>query len=82
VKDNRMLFYRHIDVMVGKVLAMLEFVQRLSSEFKDFYYLRTLNVSLMHQKFEYASCVWQPFHDVPISRIEHVQRKFVRYSLR
>jgi hypothetical protein len=30
----------------------------------------------------YASCVWRPFYDVHISRIERVQGKFVRYALR
>jgi hypothetical protein len=41
----RMSFSKHIDVTVGKALAMLEFVKRLSDEIVDPYTL------------EYASCV-------------------------
>jgi hypothetical protein len=59
--DCRMSFSRHIDVTVGKTLAMLGFVKRLSGEFRDPYTLRNLYVSLVHPKLEYASCVWRLF---------------------
>jgi hypothetical protein len=54
--DSRMSFSRHIDVTVGKVLAMLGFVKR-SGEFRDPYTLRTLYVSLVRLKLEYTICV-------------------------
>jgi hypothetical protein len=57
-------------------------VKRLSGEFKDPYTLRTFNVSLVRPKLDYASCVWRPFYDVHISRIERMQIKFVRYAIR
>jgi hypothetical protein len=41
VMDSWMSFSRHIDVTVEKALAMLEFVKRLSGEFRDLY-IRTL----------------------------------------
>jgi hypothetical protein len=62
-------------------LGILGLVKRLSSEFRDHYTLRTLYVSLVRPKLEYASRVWRPFYDMHISRIERVQRKFVRYAL-
>jgi hypothetical protein len=74
--DSRMSFSRH--ATVGKVLAMLGFVKRLSGEFRDPYTLRTLLVSLVRSKIEYARCVWRPIYDVHINRIERVLRKFVR----
>jgi hypothetical protein len=58
---------------------MLGFVKRLSCESRD---LKTLYVSLVRLKLEYASCVWRPFYGAHIDRIEHVQGKFVRYALR
>jgi hypothetical protein len=57
-------------------------VKRLSCEFRDPYTLKTLYVSLVRPKLEYASCVWRPFYGAHIDRIERVQRKFVRYALR
>jgi hypothetical protein len=38
--DSKMPFSRHIDVTVGKYLAMQEFVKRLSGEFRDPFILR------------------------------------------
>jgi hypothetical protein len=44
--------------------------------------IKTLYVSLVRPKLEYASCVWRPFYGAQIDRIERVQRKFVKYALR
>jgi hypothetical protein len=52
-----------------------------SGEFREFYTLRTLYVSLVRPKLEYASYVWRRCFDVHISRIERVQRKLVGYAL-
>jgi hypothetical protein len=77
IMDIRMSLIRYIDVTVGRALAMLRFVKRLTCEFKDPYTLEILYVS---RKLEYASCVWQPLYGTHIDRIERVQRKFVRYA--
>jgi hypothetical protein len=69
VMDSKISFSMHIDVTVGKALAMLRFVKRLSGEFRDPHTLRTFFVSLVRPKLEYAICVWRPFYDVHISRI-------------
>jgi hypothetical protein len=42
-----MPFSRHIDVMLGKALAMLGFVKRFSLEFRDPYLVKILYVSLL-----------------------------------
>jgi hypothetical protein len=77
-----MSFTGHINVTVGKALAMMGFGKRLSCKFRDPYTLKTLYVSLVRPKLEYASCVWRPFYGAHINRIERVQRKFVRYAMR
>jgi hypothetical protein len=33
--DSKMSFAEHLDIAVGKALAMLGFVKRISSEFRD-----------------------------------------------
>jgi hypothetical protein len=80
--NRKMSFTGHIDDTVEGALAMLGFVKRLSFEFKDPYTLKTLYVSLVRPKLEYASCVWRSFFDAHIDRNERVQRKFVSYTLR
>jgi hypothetical protein len=47
VMYSRMLLAEYIDVTAGKAFAVLEFVKRLSREFRDPYTLRTFNVSLV-----------------------------------
>jgi hypothetical protein len=68
IMDSKMSFTGHIDVTVGKALAMLGFVKRLSCEFRDHYTLKTLYVSLVPPKLEYAICVWRPFYGAHIDR--------------
>jgi hypothetical protein len=79
--DSKMSFTGHIEVTVGIALAMLEFVNWLSYEFRDPNALKAFYVSLVRLKLEYASCLWQPFYGAHIDRIERVHKKFVRYAL-
>jgi hypothetical protein len=66
-----------------KAFAMLGFIRiRLSFEFRDPYNLKSLYTSLVRSKLENASCVWSPFYDVHVDKVERVQRRFIRYALR
>jgi hypothetical protein len=47
IMDSKMSFTGIIDVTVGRALAMLRFVKRLSYELRDPYTLKTLHVSLV-----------------------------------
>jgi hypothetical protein len=78
IMDVKMSFSEHVNVMVA--FAMLGFIRRLSLEFRDPYTLKSLYMSLVHPKLEYASCVWNPFYDVCVDRVESVQRRFIRYD--
>jgi hypothetical protein len=54
IMESKMSFTGHIDVTVGKALAMLGFVKKFSCEFRGRYTLRTLYVSLVRPKLEYS----------------------------
>jgi hypothetical protein len=58
IMDEKMTFSEHVDVMVAKAFAMLGFIRRFSLEFRDSYTLKSLCMSLVRPKLEYASCVW------------------------
>jgi Reverse transcriptase (RNA-dependent DNA polymerase) len=36
----------------------------------------------VRSKLEYANCVWQPFYDTHINRIERIQEKFIKHDFR
>jgi hypothetical protein len=50
IMDEKIYFSEHMDVMVGKAFAMLGFIRRLSSEFRDPYTLKSLYTSLVRPK--------------------------------
>jgi hypothetical protein len=70
---EKMTFSKHLDVMVAEAFAMLGFIMRLALQFKDPYTLKSLYTSLVRPKLEYPSCVWNPFYDVRVDRVERVQ---------
>jgi hypothetical protein len=53
-------FSKHVDVLVGKAFVMMEFIRGPSFEFRDPYTLKSLYMSFVRPKLEYASCVWSP----------------------
>jgi hypothetical protein len=66
IMDDKMTFSEDVDVI------------RLSLEFRrDPYTLKSLYTSLVRPKLEYASCMWRPFYDVCVDRVERVQRLFI-----
>jgi hypothetical protein len=50
IMDSKMSFDELVDIAVGKALAKLGFVKRMSSEFRDPYTIKTLYVSLVRFK--------------------------------
>ena len=51
-------------------------------EMLDPYCAKTLFISLVRSIFEYACQVWSPHYDIHISRIESIQRRFLKFALR
>jgi hypothetical protein len=57
------------------------FIMRVGRDFRDPYALKSLYVSLVRSKLEYASCVSMPYQNGRIARLERVQEKFILYAL-
>lgn len=80
--DRELTFRSHYSELIAKGNKQLGFVCKIASEFRDPTCLRTLYCSLVRPILEASSVVWCPYQDIWISKIEAVQKKFVRYALR
>jgi hypothetical protein len=68
IMDSKLTFSEHVDVTVSKARQMLGFIMRVGRDFRDPYALKSLYVSLVRSKLEYASCVWMPYQNGRIAR--------------
>ncbi|XP_053698842.1 uncharacterized protein LOC128745791 [Sabethes cyaneus] len=79
--DYQLSFKAHYSATVDKANRQLGFVSKVAVDFTDPLCLRALYCSLVRSILEFGSIVWSPYEELWISRIESVQRRFVRYAL-
>lgn len=82
IVDSNLSFRDHVSYVVGKASKSLGFIFRAGKHFSDVYCLKTLYCSLVRSNLEYAAIVWSPQYQNSILRIERIQRKFIRFTLR
>jgi hypothetical protein len=77
--DSKLSFNDHVDLICGKARRMLGFVMRAGKYFKDPRTFTTLYNSLVRSNLEYASVIWNPHTANLKTKLERVQRKFLRF---
>ncbi|XP_058828267.1 uncharacterized protein LOC131688131 [Topomyia yanbarensis] len=82
ILDSKLTFRDHVSYVTSKASRTLGFIFRTAKNFRNVHCLKSLYCSLVRSILEYASVVWAPFYQNSISRIESVQRKFLRFALR
>ncbi|XP_062715813.1 uncharacterized protein LOC134291708 [Aedes albopictus] len=80
--DSALSFRNHHEEVIDRARRQLGFVSKLCKEFRDPYTLKSLYVSLVRPILETSSIVWDPYHSTVASRIESVQKRFIRFALR
>lgn len=80
--DSKLSFKEHIAFVASKASKTLGFIFRVAKQFKNIQCLKSLFCSLVRSILEYSSVVWAPYYQNSISRIEAIQRRFVRFALR
>lgn len=80
--DQELTFRFHYDDIISRSNRQLGFIMKIASGFRDVFCLRSLYCALVRSILEFGAIVWCPYHDSWITRIESVQRKFVRYAFR
>lgn len=82
ILDDKLRFNKHISMVIAKANSMIGFLRRNTMEFTDVHALKSLYCSLIRSVLEYGVQVWAPYHAVHVTRIERIQKKFVRFALR
>ncbi|RYE13173.1 MAG: hypothetical protein EOP45_21630, partial [Sphingobacteriaceae bacterium] len=80
--DSKLTFVKHIQTVVASAKGALGFVKRTLKNKFTIESAKMLYFALVRSKLEFASVVWQPYHDCYVNRIESVQKDFVIWSLR
>lgn len=76
--DRDMNFSSHINSTCNQANRMLGFISRFSRGITNPSALRALYLSLVRQLVEYASPVWSPYTTGDKTRLEAIQRRFIR----
>lgn len=82
ILDSALTFRIHFDDIISRGNRQLGFIFKICDEFKDPFCLRSLYCALVRSILESNAVVWCPYQSTWISRIEAIQRKFVRRTLR
>jgi hypothetical protein len=77
--DHKLVFDSHINNIISKASRALGFIMRSSRDFRHAKTLKILYCSLVRSHLEYASQVWSPRYSTYISRIEGIQRRFMKF---
>lgn len=77
--DNKLSFVNHIDALICDVNKTLGFIIRNGRDFSNISTLKLLYTSFLRSKLEYASPVWQPCYNIHSSKLESVQRHFLKF---
>lgn len=80
--DSQLTYKQHINYIVAKASRSFGLIMRMTRNFTDVYCLKNLYCSLVRPTLEYCSVIWNPHYLNGVNRIEAVQRRFIRYTLR
>ena len=78
--DSRLSFSQHVDYTVSAANKTLGLIIRTCKSFSSVRALKTLFLSLVRSKLEYAAIIWCPYYNIHQTRLENVQRKFLKFT--
>lgn len=81
VFDFKMTFTCHLNYIIPKSYSMLYFIRRNISAFSDPYTKKVLYSSFVRSRLEYASFIWNPVAATHSTRVEKIQKSFLKFAL-
>lgn len=80
--DDRLSFLPHLDSVIQRAYKILGLITRMASEIWDPLCLRTLYCCWVRPILDYGCVIWSPAGVTALDRLERVQRKFTRLTVR
>jgi len=78
IMDDKLSFNEHVEDITRKSYRTLGFIFRCGKYFSLQSSLRVLYLTLVRNRLEYCSTVWNPYYSNARDQIERVQKKFTR----
>lgn len=82
ILDPKLSFNDHLNYIIKKANRVLGFIKRFGRDFRDPYVLKLLFISFVRPILEYGCVVWSPYYSIHVTRIEAIQKRFLRFCLR
>lgn len=79
ILDNKLTMSDHVDYISDKAYKNLGFVIRTCNPFSDLSCIKTVYYAYVRSVLEYASSIWCPNYIIYKTRIERIQKKFVKH---
>ncbi|CAK1595242.1 unnamed protein product [Parnassius mnemosyne] len=76
---SKLIYDKHISSIITRAYKAMGFVIRCSCAFNSLKTIKILYCSFVRPILEYASQVWNPQYEVYKSRIEGIQKRFLKY---
>lgn len=76
--DPKLNFNKHIEIMINKACAILQFIKRQSVNLKP-EIIKILYTALVRSILEFGCSSWSPHHKVWVNLVESVQRKLIMF---
>jgi hypothetical protein len=77
--EAHLTFDEHTHNVLSAAYRSLGFVIRNAKGIQEVDALKALYLALVRSRLEYASLVWYPIYGVTVSRLEGIQRRFLKY---
>ena len=77
--DSRLTYRQHIYTLVENSYKLLGFVMRNMRQFNNTFVMCLLFNSLIRSRLEVNAAIWSPYENSYISRLERVQKRFLRF---
>ena len=78
--DSHWAFSEHIQYITSKAFKMIGFIKRSTFKFKSLETVTYLYKSLVLPLLTFGSVIWSPFTATGFSKLESVNKKFLRYA--